>query len=296
MKLQHVILISALIVFACEHSPNQASGGNGLATGFVLQNPGGEETNTFRVGEDIRLEYVITNETGQQQPYMIPDAGPFVKFEILQPGNSFGSSLDGLAFIPVITVDTLAAGSTLSAMYNWYSATEHDVLSEGSYIARAIPRLNFSETTTPGSQQIEFTIISENAQMPDTTDIVAITDLPPDSLQLHPFTLNNGALAGDILTLNVTYSGGCQEHDLQLFMSPAAFMESYPVQAALYLRHNDHNDPCDALITTELRVNVRPIAELYRQQYGGLDTIILKVFPYFENTPSDPTRIRYTPQ
>lgn len=294
MKLQYMILLSALIIFGCDNSPN-ASNMDSLSTDFVLKAPNGEETTTFAVGEDIRLEYTLTNETGQQQPYMISDSGPFVEFEILQPGTSFGSSLDGLAFIPVITADTLAAGSTLTAMYNWYSVTEHDVLSEGSYIARAIPRLNFSEISTPETQQIQFTITGANIQQ-DTTDLIIITNQEPDSLQLDPFTLNEVSIDGDILTLNISYSGGCEEHDLQLFMSPSAFMESNPVQAALYLRHNDHNDPCDAFITTDVRFNVRPIAEQYRRDYGDLDTIILNVFRYFEDTPSSAIQIDYMPE
>jgi len=295
MKPTHAILFSAFILLGCEQSLNRAPDASGLATHFALKAPGGEETTTFEVGEDIRLEYTVTNETGQGQPYVIPDTGPFVEFEILQPGNSFGSSLDGVVFIPLITADTLAAASTLSAMYNWYSTTEHDVLSEGSYIARAIPRLNFSAISAPETEQIQFTITATNIQQ-DTTNLVIITNQDPDSLQLDPFTLNDVSLDGDILTLNIRYSGGCEEHDVQLFMSPSAFMESNPVQAALYLRHDAHNDPCDALITTDVRFNVRPIAEQYRRDYGGLDTIILNVFPYFEDTPAGATQIEYTPE
>lgn len=295
MKLPYVILLFVFLFLGCGDSPNQASDPDSLTTDFILKAPNGEETTTFRVGEDIRLEYTITNETSQSQPYVISDAGPFVEFEILQPGRSFGSSLDGLAFIPVITADTLAEGSTLTATYDWYWVTAHGVLPEGSYIARATPRLHFSEIATPGPQQIQFTITAENIQT-DTTDLIIITNQKPDSLQLDPFTLNDVSIDADTLTLNVSYGGGCAEHDLQLFMSPAAFMESNPVQAALYLRHNGHNDPCDALITKDVRFNLRPIAEQYRRGYGELDTIILDIFPYFEDTPSSAIQIEYRPK
>ena len=69
---------------------------------------------------------------------------------------------------------------------------------------------------------------------------VIITNQPPDSIQLDPFDLEGIHIAGDTITLDITYSGGCKEHGFSLYMSPAAFLESYPVQANLYLLHDGH--------------------------------------------------------
>ena len=102
-------------------------------------------------------------------------------------------------------------------------------------------------------------------------------------------------IVGDSITLDVTYSGGCAEHDLSLYMSPAAFLESYPVQANLYLKHNDNDDACDGLISAEATFNLRVIAEFYRILYGRYDEIIINVFDYFEDAPGKKLSASYFP-
>ena len=124
---------------------------------------------------------------------------------------------------------------------------------------------------------------------------VRITDLPPTEIKPYPFTLENIEIAGDTITLNATYSGGCNEHDFSLYMSPAAFFESYPVQANLYLRHNGYDDACDALISKEVSFNLRLIAELYKIFYGQYDEIIINVYDYFEGEPGRELRESYFP-
>ena len=109
---------------------------------------------------------------------------------------------------------------------------------------------------------------------------VIIVDIPPEFLQKDPFDLEGIEIAGDTITLNVTYSGGCNDHYFSLFMSPAAFLESYPVQANLYLWHNSNEDPCDGLINEATSFNLRPIAESYKATYGQYDQIIINVFEY----------------
>ena len=79
-------------------------------------------------------------------------------------------------------------------------------------------------------------------------------------------------------------------------MSPAAFLESNPVQANLFLRHDDKNDACDAYITTEVSFDLTPLAELYQQFYGRKDEIILNVFDYFQDQPGTYLTTRYSPR
>jgi hypothetical protein len=91
------------------------------------------------------------------------------------------------------------------------------------------------------------------------------------------------AIMEDTISLNVTYSGGCKEHCFSLYMSPAAFLESYPVQANLYLRHNSNGDDCEAFIYKTVSFNLRPVSELYKSLYGSYDEIIINVFEYKSN-------------
>lgn len=126
-------------------------------------------------------------------------------------------------------------------------------------------------------------LISSNSCL-DISHFVIITDQPPDAIQLDPFDLESVEIVGDSITLHVTYSGGCREHYFSLYMSPAAFLESYPVQANLYLRHNSNGDACEVLINDDLTFNLRPIAELHKTAYGKYDEIILNVYEYKSNS------------
>ncbi len=125
-----------------------------------------------------------------------------------------------------------------------------------------------------------------------TQPSVIITDAPPESIQLDSFGLAGIAIVEDTITLNVTYSGGCKEHGFSLHMSPASFLESSPVQANLYLRHNGNGDACEAFIHKTVSFNLRPIAELYKSLYGNYDEIAINVF---EHKSSNKARAAYVP-
>lgn len=123
---------------------------------------------------------------------------------------------------------------------------------------------------------------------------VQFSTLPPDQLQKSTFQLNDVTILSDTITLDISYSGGCHSHDLVLYMTPT-FLESYPVQASLYLYHNDFNDPCDAWLTRSISFNVEQIAKLYKSHYGEYDDIILNVYRYFDNIPTGKISVTYTP-
>lgn len=68
----------------------------------------------------------------------------------------------------------------------------------------------------------------------------------PDGVD-DTFGLLNVRMANEKLTIELEYSGGCEDHDFELFYDPA-FIETNPPQANLYLRHDGKNDSCDAII------------------------------------------------
>jgi hypothetical protein len=114
---------------------------------------------------------------------------------------------------------------------------------------------------------------------------VEIGDVTPEDLKKDAFTLSDTHTEGPALHLIVVSGGGCREHSYSLTMTPAAFMESYPVQANVYLRHDDHDDPCDAIVTDTVVFDMTPVINLYRQMYGPSGQINLNLFN-FEQTES----------
>lgn len=82
-------------------------------------------------------------------------------------------------------------------------------------------------------------------------------------------TINSAAIAGDTLTLNVGYGGGCEEHFFTLCWPDQSFMESDPVQVNLELLHSGVADPCDAYITGDVSFDLTPLKESWQASYGG---------------------------
>ena len=103
---------------------------------------------------------------------------------------------------------------------------------------------------------------------------IIIDDSLYQTASRDPLTINDIQLKKDILIFNVSYGGGCEEHEFQLIAT--SFMESYPVQVNILLSHEDNDDPCDMWVTETLIFNILPLKKSYQQLYQEeSDTIIM---------------------
>ncbi|MGD9899892.1 MAG: hypothetical protein AB7T22_12275 [Calditrichaceae bacterium] len=100
-----------------------------------------------------------------------------------------------------------------------------------------------------------------------------------DSVQIYedPVSLEDVSMSGDTLKLEISYSGGCKEHEFLLYVSKD-FAESYPVQASVYLSHNSNDDRCKALIRKDLCFNLSLLKEEYWKLYNDNGPIDLNLF------------------
>ena len=90
----------------------------------------------------------------------------------------------------------------------------------------------------------------------------------PGSGPNDPLTLQSATIEGLQLAVEVTYSGGCQAHEIDVVFS-GDWMESAPVQTTAWLTHEDRDDACDAL-PTEIRLfDLTRLAAAYRASYPG---------------------------
>lgn len=108
-----------------------------------------------------------------------------------------------------------------------------------------------------------------------------ISDNATDRWGKDVFELNEAAITGDTLAVNVSYSGGCRDHQFT-FVTSGAFMESDPVQLSVALAHNANGDPCEAWITEGYLFDLAPIKALYRKAYrqdSGVMVLRLKDAP-----------------
>ena len=95
---------------------------------------------------------------------------------------------------------------------------------------------------------------------------IKIDDIYYQNAPHDPFIFNDAKLKSNFLILNVSYSGGCEEHVFELIAS--SFMESYPVQVNIVLSHEDNDDLCEAWITEETMFNLLPLKVAYKNQYN----------------------------
>ena len=83
------------------------------------------------------------------------------------------------------------------------------------------------------------------------------------------YVLNAAAIAGDVLTLNVSYGGGCATHRFTL-VAAEIFMESFPVQLAVLLAHDANGDACLAWLTEDYRFDLSVIRDRCRSGHGSV--------------------------
>ncbi len=86
-----------------------------------------------------------------------------------------------------------------------------------------------------------------------------------------PVTIENVTIDGNIMTLDVSYSGGCQEHWFDLIGS-FAVMKSLPPKRSVKLIHNAKDDRCRKMISESISFD---ISELAMQQKPDSEIVLL---------------------
>ncbi len=84
------------------------------------------------------------------------------------------------------------------------------------------------------------------------------------------FKLESIQCDGDVLLVNIQYSGGCKDHSFELITN-GIYLKSMPPQLMLTLEHQNNGDVCRELINKTLAFNVSGI------QYKGSNELWLKV-------------------
>ena len=99
----------------------------------------------------------------------------------------------------------------------------------------------------------------------------------PEAWGTDAYTINAASLQGDTLTVNVSYSGGCETHAFTL-VAEEQFLESFPVQLRVSIAHNANGDTCEAWITGDHHFDLTPIKEVYQEAYRkDTGTIVLRL-------------------
>ena len=72
----------------------------------------------------------------------------------------------------------------------------------------------------------------------------------------NDFSIRNVKRENSKLTIEVSYAGGCQEHDFEVIWDGVVNLSS-PRIVNLMLKHNGNNDACEALVTNKVEIDIK---------------------------------------
>lgn len=98
---------------------------------------------------------------------------------------------------------------------------------------------------------------------PKETLIAVLGKIPEKS---DPLTIDTAYITGNILTLGLTYGGGCKDHTFQVIGSEM-ISKSLPPVRAVSLIHQANEDHCRAIVNKTIQVDISALA--YKQEAGS---------------------------
>ena len=139
--------------------------------------------------------------------------------------------------------------------------------------------LVLATTTTTGCDAL-------SASEPDAP-AVRVIEGPSFELESIPqdsFRIDTASVDGDLLRLDVSYEGGCEnaEHSFALY-TDNVFQRSNPPSARTWLSHDAGGDTCTETVQKELAFDLSPLEE----EKGWDDTLIidLRRYDHSQTTP-----------
>lgn len=86
--------------------------------------------------------------------------------------------------------------------------------------------------------------------------------------------VNNVEIDNDLLAFNISYSGGCREHKIELY-ALKEIAESNPAQVTLMLSHNADNDMCEAYLTQKVLFDLTALKNYLKDNHNINDKVLL---------------------
>lgn len=95
----------------------------------------------------------------------------------------------------------------------------------------------------------------------DSSCHAIIQNVDLNNYLIDAYLIDTAFIYGDFLQVNISYSGGCEDHIFNL-VHEFLFCGTPPVHIPLYLTHNSNNDNCEAVLAQELCFDISNLYNL----------------------------------
>ncbi|MCP4445783.1 MAG: hypothetical protein GY811_10640 [Myxococcales bacterium] len=105
-----------------------------------------------------------------------------------------------------------------------------------------------------------------------------------------PFTISQASIVGNLLTIDVEYTGGCEKHEFEFWWG-GSYGTSDPPLVPLEIQHRGNGDGCKALISDRLLIDLTTLSEiggesLRLQLVTGLGAVVYDELVYDDSQES----------
>ena len=107
--------------------------------------------------------------------------------------------------------------------------------------------------------------------------IIMFDDRSTVDIFTDPAKIEAASINDDRLNLTISFAGGCKQHEIKLY-GAKHFMESYPLQAGVFLSQNAHQDSCEKHIQKKKIFDITPLKETCLESYSTVDSIMLRLY------------------
>ena len=103
---------------------------------------------------------------------------------------------------------------------------------------------------------------SSTSKTESSKNVIIDASIDVSTIEGAPTNVDSLTITGNVLSIFVNYSGGCKEHNFDLF-STDSYEKSLPPQLTLYIKHTNNGDECRELVMRELKFNIAAIKKNY---------------------------------
>lgn len=125
-----------------------------------------------------------------------------------------------------------------------------------------------SKTKKEDTVSKEDTVKKENSVTKDEVESIIVQQGFVKPVTSDMFDMVKTSIEGNILTIEVSYSGGCNEHEFKLYFD-GSYKKSLPPKADFMLTHDNKGDACRSIVDKTLKFDISKA-----QYVGGKEMMV----------------------